>query len=244
MNHLLTFPEFVNQRTQPNSRTVLETQTVQRKVSRLLTRSFTLNLREPSSGKPGKRFVVKIHGETKYVVRHLLWHLLFKGIKPLEWFILYREFEKQLKESPSTIKTKYFGLLLLLSNNTRKRLPDWKSSSKSVFKRLKDCNSLSSNSPRKNLLEDILFELKIPQKGDNLQNIYSSFISDFFNKKPIPLSRIGVGYKDKGSLKQGFDDEPEPLQPYLPDSTIDLGEFLSNSRDFVAREFHTEPLQL
>lgn len=245
MKPLLKFAEFrALSEASKAKESITESSVVQRKVSRLLSRSFTLNLQEPKNDQAGKRFVVKVHGDKNYVLRHLLWHLLFKGIKPLEWLILFREFEIQLKEAPSAIKTKYFGLLLLLSNNTRKRLPDWRSSSKSVFKRLKDCSSLSSNSPRKTLLEDILFELKIPQKGDNVENIYSVFTQSFYNKKPIPLNRIGVGYKDKGSLKQGYDEVPEPLQPYSPDSSLNLGDFLQEILQFVGREFNTLPLKL
>ena len=244
MNHIMTFTEILHLEKPRTVEPLMEQKIVQRKVSRLLSRSFTLNLKEPQGENPGIRFVVKIHGDRKYVQRHLLWKLIFQGVQPLEWFILYREFEIQIKEDPSSLKTKYLGILLLLSNNTRKRLPNWKSTSRSVFKILKQCLALSSNSPRINLLEDVLFELKIPKKGDNVENIFSLFTQNFFNKKPIPVNRIGVGYKDKGSLKQGYDEVPEPLQPYEPDSSIDIREFLEEIVKLISREYEISPLRL
>lgn len=245
MNNLLTFQEFLElQKVEQATEPIVEVQTVQRKVSRLLSHSFTLNLQEPRNGLPGKCFVVKIHGDSKYVQRHLLWKLLFRGLLPLEWLVLYREFEYKLKEDPGNLKTQYLGLLLFLSNKTRKRLPDWKSSSRSVFKKLQDCSSLLSNSPRTSLLEDIIFELKVPKKGDNVENIFTSVIRDYYNKKPIPVNRIGVGYKDKGSLKQGYDEVPEPLQPFLPDSSVNLADFLRESLEKIGREFNLSPLRL
>lgn len=243
MLNLKSYNEFITEK----SRTIeplTEQKNVQRKVSRLLSRSFILNLKEPQGEIPGKRFVVKIHGDRKYVLRHLLWKLIFQGLVPLEWLILYREFEIQIKEDPSSLKVKYLGLLLLSSNNTRKRLPNWKSCSRSIFKSLKQCLALSSNSPRINLLEEMVFEFKIPKKGDNVENVYSFFTQNFYNKKPIPVNRIGVGYKDKGSLKQGYDEVPEPLQPFEPDSSVDIREFLDEIISFLGREFNLSPLRL
>lgn len=243
MLNLKSYSEFIAEK----SRTIeplTEQKNVQRKVSRLLSRSFILNLKEPQGDTPGKRFVVKIHGDRKYVLRHLLWKLIFQGLVPLEWLILYREFEIQIKEDPSSLKVKYLGLLLLSSNNTRKRLPNWKSCSRSIFKSLKQCLALSSNSPRINLLDEMVFEFKIPKKGDNVENVYSFFTQNFYNKKPIPVNRIGVGYKDKGSLKQGYDEVPEPLQPFEPDSSVDIREFLDEIISFLGREFNLSPLRL
>jgi len=238
-----TFAEFVK-RKPPTDMIVKENSAVQRKVSRLLTRSFVLNLQEPQNGKPGRRYVVKIHGDSNYVRRHLLWKLLFRGIVPLEWFILYREFEKQLKELPNCATTKYLAVLLLLSNNTRKRLPDWKSTSKSVFKQLEKCSPTSINSPSENLLQAIISEMKIPHKGESIESIYSEFIQEFYNKKPLPVRRIGVGYKDKGSLKQGIDEDPKPLQPFSPDLSIDLGTYLADSVKWIEKEFTLTSLRL
>ena len=222
-----------------------ETVSVKSKISRFLSRSFAINLRQPSSTIDGLRLVVKLHGDSKYSTRHLLWKLIYKGVTTLEWFILFREFEDSLKESPGETKTKILGLLLSLSRNTRKRFHHWESSTKSVFKLLQGIDSEPSAHLKQNLLQYIVTTMKIPQKGDNVQNIYTYYHETFQQRKAKPLNRIGVGYKDKGSLRQGSDEEPLPLIPdWSPDPSADVSDFLKSALDFVKRIFPSDKLSL
>lgn len=144
--------------------------------------------------------------------RHLLWYLLFRGITVLEWFLLYQNLESQPRARMERSSACLWGVLSL-SANTRKGLAEWTSTTKPIHKILKShtVQAGSEIGVAGSLLEFVISELNLPQKGLPKDNLFATRIVELKYAKPRELSRIGVGYKDKGSIA------PEALEPPLAD---------------------------
>lgn len=151
--------------------------------------------------------LLKIY-DMKHCHRHLLWHILFKGCTSLEWFILFQNLENKKMVASEESRVCLFGVLSL-SASTRERLPHWTSRTKPLFRLLKTRKATEdSRFSGMSLLEVVVSSLKIPQKGAPVDELY--VIQNFTPRRPTvkELCRIGVGYKDKGTLS--------PETEYIP----------------------------
>jgi len=159
--------------------------------------------------------------------RHLLWHLLFRGVTVLEWFILYHEIEFQ---KMGWDQDSYACLAGVLSHSarTRNRLTKWTSRLKPIHRELKslypDPNS-RFHGHCENLLDLIILKCKIPQLAKPVKELYYVKKQTDFHRDHLIPGYIGVGYKDKGSRLSkekctlpGPNPAPEPSPKFVLDS--------------------------
>lgn len=176
--------------------------------------TLSVPIHSPSGGNEGKTILVKLL-DRKVCHRHLLWYLLFRGITVLEWFLLYQNLESHNKGRRKEYNACLCGVLIL-SASTRKRLDRWNSHTKPIHKILnaKIPREGSNFAQFETLLDFVISELKIPQKGESKDLLYN--VQEVFPRtvKPKLPSRIGVGYKDKGSMA--------PTDTFVPESDFPL----------------------
>lgn len=169
--------------------------------SRLSYDRFIIPIQEPTMTQEGHGILVKIF-QPKVCHRHLLWHLIFKNISALEWFILFQKFNSQIKRGQVGENGLYLTLLLTLSSSTRERFGTWGSKTKSIFRFLQsiepqiEVEILGSE----NLLEHLIDKLKIPKRGLPISNLYKAEKIILPRTVVSPELYVGVGYKDKGSM--------------------------------------------
>jgi len=78
----------------------------------------------------------------------------------------------------------------------------------------------------KNLLELVMNLLEIPQKGLPKDRLYTDVNHSFRDPKPLQPASMGVGYKDKGSMGDGF---PASLDEVIYESLgFDPSDFLAS----------------
>lgn len=170
--------------------------------------TLSIPLRAPNGNTQGEILLVKIF-DHKVCHRHLLWHLMFRGISLVEWFIIFQKLEFQLKTLDRAYCACLFGVLSR-SSSTRKGLDSWTSRTKPIHKWAKSKNvSMNSKLSEDDLLQYLIRKLMIPQKGESIDTLYNVQKIYPFGIKPRELSRIGVGYKDKGSMSNS-EIIPEP----------------------------------
>lgn len=243
MSDLKTFNEFLRDEKKPKTSSSLmeESTIVKHKASRLLPRVFSISL-PPKVAGTKRNMIVRQFGDRKYTRTHLLWHLLFKGGTMIEWFILERELEFQLREDLLFEKSTLLFGILFESSNTRKRLSNWTSRTKSLFKKFK------SLKPKKDsrffgqydtFLSMLLSEMKIPSKAESTKSIYSYSEETRNIIPPTPVNFIGVGYKDKGTL--GTEPKVDPVAPidFQPENDLDLS-FFKDSWINLKNEFFSD----
>lgn len=195
---------------------------------------FLIPLQTPSPASPGKAFSITIF-DCKLTHRHLLWHLMFREVTSLEWFLLYRNLEFSQKKYPPKLSDWILFDVLSLSSRTRERLLNWESRTKSIHRQLRRENlhrEFSRFHEGMTKLEVYMLGLKVPQKGMSKKSLYISKIIEIPYKPPREAQVIGVGYKDKGSLGSGT--FVPGSEPWEPDSEIGKKNFLSHP---VARRF-------
>lgn len=137
--------------------------------------------------------------KSKVVISHLLWKLIYKGGLVLEWWLLYEYLSRNIRSTDEN----YFACLcgvLKLSSATRKSVLDFQSHLRPIQKFLSEKRTIVDNVPYKNLLEFVHSELKLPKSGSSDNSLYRQAIRTIPFQKPPELNRIGVGYKDKGSM--------------------------------------------
>jgi hypothetical protein len=176
---------------------------------RSLPGKFFIPIRPPHGENPGQAIEVKVF-DSRVSHRHLLWHLLFRGITALEWWILLQKLEISLKTGERLSKCVSLFGVLRLSGKTRKRLPSWSSRLRPIHKWMtsQDGQKGLSSLGGKNLLEYVTKELKVPQKGEPTEYLYTSRVLPYFLRRPRPPRFAGVGYKDKGTLGGSVIDLP------------------------------------
>jgi hypothetical protein len=137
----------------------------------------------------------------RFCHRHLLWHLLFRGVTVLEWFILYHEIEFQ-KMGGSHDSYACLAGVLSHAARTRKSLSLWTSRLKPIHKELSslypDPNSYF-HGKCENLLDHVILQMKVPQKAKPVKELYYVKKETDFYRNHMEPSSMGVGYKDKGS---------------------------------------------
>lgn len=177
-----------------------------------------------------------LYEESGLAYKSLLWKLLFKGITVIEFIIFDELLKRRWRQLPEE-KQLVVAFLTFLSLGTRKGLIDLNSSTKPIFNRLPPKFLLRFKSEKP--VDEIIAFLGLPRRGRTVACTHAFKTRRI--RKPRTISRIGVGYKDKGSMG-----EPDRLSP---DQVLDFSIPPSGGRyerDFLsvlhqAKSFWLEP---
>lgn len=146
--------------------------------------------------------VVKFHIGGVKVAEHLAWHLIFKGCKVTDWFLL-SEFLFRNHGLSNELFCACLAGVLSESSGTRKSTLTFNSQLRPIHKKL------ASFIPRKeinfledipNLLEFVIKVLRIPSKGLPRDRLLTECVTSVQYAKHINPCFVGKGYKDKGSM--------------------------------------------
>jgi hypothetical protein len=182
---------------------------------------------------------------SKTLVKNLLYKSVFYGIKVYELYVLDLYISQKWKTLSSLEKFSFVALLSLTCERRRPSL-DWESNIRKTLPLVK--NYIQRDELGKGTkLVDFLVKNQLIVKD-------ASLILDFrktyrFHKAPLPISSIGVGYKDKGSsnLPKGYDSSADTrLLSRFPvaDNPVPFDESLS-PQDVLAEWkvlLHLEPV--
>lgn len=150
----------------------------------------------------------------------LVKQLMFTGVRVSQWFLLYHIFETNLKNQGPTRELAFlYGLLSLSASSRGRSFRDFTEHTKRVDTIL--VSSSSTSEVGKGKINEILETLRIPKETKGFSNVKTTEEFVINNKllKPKEPVRIGVGYKDKGTLPQGQKELPEDdLEGYLSPS--------------------------
>lgn len=150
--------------------------------------------------------IVPLIGQPEKLITALLWEALFgKSFKVCHWMILFQLFLRTVSKTRESEAI----LTILYLITAQAGLSRWNSN----FKPLKTMlsNNLGEQKGRETL-QDILENLpyKLPHRNPGIDKHFRiDFNSVIRQTAPAELRRIGVGYKDKGSLKKETSIEPE-----------------------------------
>lgn len=188
--------------------------------SRIFVPTTTMSDERDTNG-----FLIRLHISGVKIPGHLLWHLLFKGSTVMDWFLLHEFLFRNQKNASKSYCACLSGVLSE-GSKTRMGLHSFQHQMKPIHK------GLRSLIPREDLkvlggslLDLVISQLEIPQKGlpkDKLYTVIKQSLRD-----PVPPSPQwrGVGYKDKGSMGDGF---PASLDEIIDESLgFDSSDFLS-----------------
>lgn len=142
---------------------------------------------------------VVLLAKSKVVISHLLWKLIYKGILVLEWFLLYEYLSYNKRSSDLDYFASLCGVLKL-SGATRKSVLDFQSHLRPIQRSLSEKRSIADNIPNKTLLDYVHLVLMLPKMGSSSDSLYRQALRNIPFRKPPEPNRIGVGYKDKGSM--------------------------------------------
>jgi hypothetical protein len=168
---------------------------------------------EPTFGK-SKVGVLRIRPKgrnAKEIFAALIWTALFgsKRFTMIHWYLIYHLFEKQIRKDNRSL-----ALLRILRITTER-------SGQSFNQKLKPIKTIVQNVLGKeqairyclNLAKDL--GIKLPEKDPKLNDLLRVETGWKFQRRPEPERRIGVGYKDKGSLPKGPKEDTECSEDYL-----------------------------
>lgn len=168
--------------------------------------------------------------------QHLLWHLMFKGCTVLEWLILYKHLEGlKIWERNLDACACLFGVLSQ-SSSTRERLDHMTSRTRPIHKWLRSIEFPEDQHGvfGKSLLDFVLRTLSVPKKGLPISELYQHEIFRFDNPTPIPISRMGVGYKDKGSMGPDREEIPDLDDELIISNSFDTKTLVCRWRELQA----------
>jgi hypothetical protein len=134
----------------------------------------------------------------------LLWTAMFgKNFRVYHWLLLLELLLKTINSKGSEAILKIL-CLLTTENSGQSWNQKYKPMKTLLGKRLsaKDCEREIQD-----ILKNLPFQL--PHKDPIIENLVQMKVVDVILKKPKEIRRIGVGYKDKGTLPSG--NTPEPL---------------------------------
>lgn len=148
----------------------------------------------------------------------LFWNILFgRKFKVYHWYILFAVLIRTIEKGSQSR-----NLLKLLVISTSSEGKTWQSSMKPIKTIL---TQLHGKDTAEGMITEILKHLpyELPKKGPIIEELLEVKVDSLINKKPTDPRRIGVGYKDKGSLGNGA---PEPESPEFFLEQIDAFDFL------------------
>jgi hypothetical protein len=163
-----------------------------------------------------KGIEIVLLSRSKVVIDHLLWKLIYKGATVLEWFLLFDFLSKNEGSSEKYFFACLFGVLKE-SACSRKGQVDFYSQLRPIQRVLltKVPKGENSHKKYKTLFDFVISKLSLPQQGMASDKLYTSRVRTYQSSFPRKPNRIGVGYKDKGSLGpvNRLDHEVEVLDP-------------------------------
>jgi hypothetical protein len=146
----------------------------------------------------------------------LLWNVCFgKKFKVVHWTILFNVLIRTMNLDKSS--EAIIAILRIVTAHAG-RTSKWNSCMKPlktiIYQKLED------REQQKVVLMKILKDLpvRLPEKGPKIEDLLIiNFESKIFQTKPPDAKRIGVGYKDKGSLNSGSIIDPIPNSDFCED---------------------------
>jgi hypothetical protein len=163
------------------------------------------------SARHGKRVVPAISvrpltANSQKILVGLLWEALFgKKFKVLHWNILFDCLTRTIQNDRSS--EALMRILRILS--TAQAGQDYRTTMRSVKKIVS--KKLGAEQAEEYIQQKILnlLPFKLPHKNPHLEEVLEvDWSSKMVQKKPLEQRRVGVGYKDKGSLRQDSVEEP------------------------------------
>lgn len=154
----------------------------------------------------GKRY--SLYLQPKKVLKNLIRKAIFKGLTIDEWIVAFYCYEKTAKTGLTESELMWFCAILSLSSTTRMSVNSFKHSLKPLRSKLDkiEPSEVFSKVRSNSLSNEIVQQLKLPSR---FEESFSVQEHTYFFTKGKELSRIGIGYKDKGYKK--------PDHQWLPD---------------------------
>lgn len=186
----------------------------------------------PLESTAGRRIVraISVRSSVKgqQLIVGLLWHACFgKKFKVIHWQFLFELVDRTKKWS--ILSQVVFDVLMILNDTAKAdRLNQYMSNLRPVKSLLADQRQLD-----KLLMKLELTGMKLPRKAAPIEELLEINFNDSIKlRKPNEPARIGVGYKDKGSLGlPGTEYDPDQISPFneeFPDNLFI--ELLNNYR--------------
>jgi hypothetical protein len=167
---------------------------------------MTIPLEATSNRTKVKALLIKpLTSNSDKIIVGLLWHVCFgQKFKVYHWYILFAVLIRTMikgGQSRNLLK------VLIISTSSEGKM--WQSSLKSVKTVLS--NVYGKETAQKKIAEILeLFPFVLPLKAPKIESLIEVKVGYFIQKKPKEPVRIGVGYKDHGSLGG---DTLEPVPP-------------------------------
>lgn len=188
-----------------------------RKVRSLVSTFFRRKIPlEPTSGKSKVRAIV-VKPKTRHssqIVVGLLWNALYgRKFKVYHWYILFIVLLRTMEKDKCS--EAILSVLMILS--TQVGAIKWQSNMKPLRSLLlRHYDDRTTREILMKLRKD--FPYQLPRTGPKIDDLMDVSVGWIFQRKPKELARIGVGYKDQGSLsKRGFTPELPNLEDFLSD---------------------------
>lgn len=187
---------------------------------------FSIEVQSPTSSRVGIYRIFTLRN-VSLCRRHLLWHLLYRGISVDEFLILFREYERLLGMPEKFNEKILFTGFLFEAGSTRKGLLSFNSSSKPIQKILGKARGFTiTPDKREYLLHQSHLHLKIPQKGLPTKDLYTLRRVNVLYKSPKPKQYMGIGYNDQGSRSDQMSWQeqniPENYVQHIPLPEVEL----------------------
>lgn len=190
-------------------RTLRESEVVRASSRNPLPRKIFIPIQQTRSEVKG--FSITLLQKSGVIVKHLSGNCIFKGISVMDWFLLYEFVSRNVKSSEYDYFACLCGILKLSSGTRKGALRSFSSRLRPIRKIVSELRLLGANSGEESL--NILSEvLSVPKQTMMSDELYSVREEMRRNPRPLPINRIGVGYKDKGSLGSGIILEPDPSE--------------------------------
>lgn len=183
---------------------------------------------EPTFGK-NRVAVLRVRPKcrsSRVLFEALIWTAMFgsKRFTMIHWYLLFHLFEKQIKKDRRSL-----ALLKILRITTER-------SGSSFNQKLKPVKTIVQNVLGKDLglrycelLEKDL-GLKLPKSDPHLENLLHVNFGHRIQRRPPDPVRIGVGYKDKGTLPKGPKEDTECSEDYL----VQVGDLFADLLDLTS----------
>lgn len=165
-----------------------------------LPKELFLPVQHDNDNKVTKGYHIRLHLKGLNNMKHLLWNCIFKGIRIIDWYLLFGYLFRNLRVA-DPVYCACLGNVLKESSLTQRANLDFHSFLKPIHKRLAARKPKAENEILgSSFLEFLIQKLQLPQKGVSLNSILSFELKLIGDPVPKVDPYIGVGYKDKGSL--------------------------------------------
>lgn len=171
---------------------------------------FSIPLSTTSSSSSYKALQIEpVASSAQKILVGLLWHAMFgRKLKIVHWFILFQVFSKTINDNAQS-RTILAILMIITSKDGR----SWNTNLDPVMRVVRRKSRKDPELIVQELLKDLPFRL--PKKAPKIDDLFRIREVSVSMQRPKDSNRIGVGYKDKGSLNSGSKIEPLPPDLFL-----------------------------